>query len=119
MAKAWETGLHNESAYDYIKRDIGDWPAFRWVDVGRANQGRCSRDSTGSFDWFIKSRSTQDLQRRAQTLLLCLMKEAPVLKEGKANGTTVKKAAPKVGWMGVGNGSHQPLMMRSLAEATH
>jgi hypothetical protein len=50
-----------------------------------------------SFDWFIKSRSTQDLNRRAQTLLLCLMKEAPeVLRDSKPNGTT--KKAVKVSW---------------------
>ncbi|KAJ9125389.1 hypothetical protein QFC22_000349 [Naganishia vaughanmartiniae] len=49
-------GLIKEDCYDQIKRDIGEWPPFR-------------------FDWFIKSRTPEELKRRGQTLLLCLTKE--------------------------------------------
>ncbi|KAJ9109046.1 hypothetical protein QFC21_000372 [Naganishia friedmannii] len=49
-------GLIREDCYDQIKRDIGEWPPFR-------------------FDWFIKSRTPEELKRRGQTLLLCLTKE--------------------------------------------
>ncbi|KAJ9103708.1 hypothetical protein QFC20_004712 [Naganishia adeliensis] len=65
-------GLIREDCYDQIKRDIGEWPPFR-------------------FDWFIKSRTPEELKRRGQTLLLCLTKEhndqekavEPVKKGGK------------------------------------
>ncbi|KAF9041979.1 slide-domain-containing protein [Hymenopellis radicata] len=50
-------GLHKEDLYDQIKRDIMDYPLFR-------------------FDWFIKSRSPQELQRRCNTLLSMIEKEA-------------------------------------------
>lgn len=50
-------GLHKDDLFDLIKKDIMDYPVFR-------------------FDWFIKSRSTQELQRRCTTLLGMIEKEA-------------------------------------------
>lgn len=50
-------GLHKDDLYEQIKRDIMEFPIFR-------------------FDWFIKSRSTQELQRRCNTLLGMIEKEA-------------------------------------------
>ncbi|WVQ83568.1 hypothetical protein IAT38_005709 [Cryptococcus sp. DSM 104549] len=49
-------GIDRDDCYELIKRDIGEWPLFR-------------------FDWFFKSRTPDELRRRAQTLLLCVMKE--------------------------------------------
>ncbi|GHJ85429.1 hypothetical protein NliqN6_1831 [Naganishia liquefaciens] len=79
-------GLIREDCYDQIKRDIGEWPPFR-------------------FDWFIKSRTPEELKRRAQTLLLCLTKEhndlekavEPVKKGGKKRAIDDVKANGKAG----------------------
>ncbi|TXT12146.1 uncharacterized protein COLE_02556 [Cutaneotrichosporon oleaginosum] len=49
-------GIDRDDCYELIKRDIGEWPLFR-------------------FDWFFKSRTPEELRRRGQTLLLCLMKD--------------------------------------------
>ena len=50
-------GLTSEGVYDKIKKDISNWPAFR-------------------FDWFIKSRTPIELQRRCTTLISLVQKEA-------------------------------------------
>ncbi|SJL09809.1 related to ISW2-ATPase component of a two subunit chromatin remodeling complex [Armillaria ostoyae] len=50
-------GLQTDDVYDKIKRDIMESPLFR-------------------FDWFFKSRSPQELQRRCNTLLGMIEKEA-------------------------------------------
>lgn len=50
-------GMQAEEVYEKIKRDILEFPVFR-------------------FDWFIKSRSPQELQRRCNTLLGMIEKEA-------------------------------------------
>ncbi|KAJ9128074.1 hypothetical protein QFC24_000365 [Naganishia onofrii] len=92
-------GLIREDCYDQIKRDIGEWPPFR-------------------FDWFIKSRTPEELKRRGQTLLLCLTKEhndqekpvEPTAKktkkravdEIKANGKTDSRDASPVSTTGKG-----------------
>ncbi|ORY25274.1 putative chromatin remodelling complex ATPase chain [Naematelia encephala] len=49
-------GIDRDDCYELIKRDIGEWPLFR-------------------FDWFFKSRTPDELKRRGQTLLLCIMKD--------------------------------------------
>ena len=66
--------MRAEDVYECIKRDISEFPVFR-------------------FDWFFKSRSTQELQRRCNTLLGMIEKEAEALaqQEGKS------KARGKVG----------------------
>ncbi|KAG6331414.1 hypothetical protein ID866_7673 [Astraeus odoratus] len=50
-------GMSTEDVYERIRRDISEFPVFR-------------------FDWFFKSRSTQELQRRCNTLLGMIEKEA-------------------------------------------
>ncbi|KAH9914892.1 SNF2 family DNA-dependent ATPase [Epithele typhae] len=54
-------GMQLEDVYERIKKDISEFPVFR-------------------FDWFFKSRSPQELQRRCNTLLGMIEKE----QEGKA-----------------------------------
>jgi SWI/SNF-related matrix-associated actin-dependent regulator of chromatin subfamily A member 5 len=48
-----------------IKRDIGEWPLFR-------------------FDWFFKSRTPEELRRRGATLLLLIMKDKEPEEDKKA-----------------------------------
>ena len=50
-------GMQVEDVYERIKRDITEFPVFR-------------------FDWFFKSRSPQELARRCTTLLTMIEKEA-------------------------------------------
>jgi hypothetical protein len=58
-----------------------------------AERGLTRMISIPRFDWFIKSRTPEELKRRAQTLLLCLTKEhndlekavEPVKKGGKVS----------------------------------
>ncbi|GAA5994552.1 DNA translocase [Rhodotorula paludigena] len=49
-------GLGKESVYEKIKQDINNFPAFR-------------------FDWFIKSRTVQEISRRCQTLVSLVDRE--------------------------------------------
>ncbi|GAA6060422.1 hypothetical protein JCM10212_002190 [Sporobolomyces blumeae] len=49
-------GIGKEDTYERIKRDINEWPAFR-------------------FDWFMKSRTAQEIGRRCQTLTALVDKE--------------------------------------------
>ncbi|KAJ8085234.1 chromatin remodeling complex Adenosinetriphosphatase [Marasmius tenuissimus] len=50
-------GMQADDVYERIKKDITEFPVFR-------------------FDWFFKSRSPQELQRRCNTLLTMIEKEA-------------------------------------------
>ncbi|KAH7920364.1 hypothetical protein BV22DRAFT_1039935 [Leucogyrophana mollusca] len=50
-------GMRADDVYERIKKDITEFPVFR-------------------FDWFFKSRSPQELQRRCNTLLGMIEKEA-------------------------------------------
>ncbi|EIW69137.1 hypothetical protein TREMEDRAFT_68987 [Tremella mesenterica DSM 1558] len=63
-------GLDRDDCYELIKRDIGEWPLFR-------------------FDWFFKSRTPDELRRRGATLLLCIMKDKDADEE--------KEKKPKAG----------------------
>jgi SWI/SNF-related matrix-associated actin-dependent regulator of chromatin subfamily A member 5 len=49
-------GMQSDDVYECLKKDISEFPVFR-------------------FDWFIKSRSPQELQRRCNTLLGMIEKE--------------------------------------------
>ncbi|KAL7415636.1 SNF2 family N-terminal domain-containing protein [Mrakia frigida] len=49
-------GLNREDVYELIKKDVGDWPLFR-------------------FDWFLKSRTPQEISRRCSTLIALIAKE--------------------------------------------
>jgi len=63
-------GMQAEDVYERIKRDISEFPVFR-------------------FDWFFKSRSPQELARRCTTLLSMIEKEAEAEKvDGVKKGTT-------------------------------
>lgn len=50
-------GMQADDVYERMKKDITEFPVFR-------------------FDWFFKSRSPQELQRRCNTLLGMIEKEA-------------------------------------------
>ncbi|KAH9884642.1 SNF2 family DNA-dependent ATPase [Cubamyces lactineus] len=67
-------GMQAEDVYERIKKDILEFPVFR-------------------FDWFFKSRSPQELQRRCNTLLGMIEKEAEgrQAEEVKPKGTKGKK----------------------------
>jgi SWI/SNF-related matrix-associated actin-dependent regulator of chromatin subfamily A member 5 len=64
-------GIGSEDLYEKIKRDITEFPQFR-------------------FDWFFKSRTSQELHRRGQQLLALLAKEDS--KEEDDFGDEVPKA---------------------------
>ena len=59
-------GMQAEDVYERTRRDISEFPVFR-------------------FDWFFKSRSTQELQRRCNTLLGMIEKEAEALAQQEGN----------------------------------
>ena len=63
-------GMQAEDVYERIKRDISEFPVFR-------------------FDWFFKSRSPQELARRCTTLLSMIEKESEAEKiDGVKKGTS-------------------------------
>ena len=66
-------GMRADDVYERIKKDITEFPVFR-------------------FDWFFKSRSPQELQRRCNTLLGMIEKEAEAkqIEEIKTKGTKSK-----------------------------
>lgn len=62
-------GMGVDDVYERIKKDITEFPVFR-------------------FDWFFKSRSPLELQRRCNTLLGMIEKEAEARQEEmKSKGT--------------------------------
>ncbi|CAL1693811.1 unnamed protein product [Somion occarium] len=66
-------GMRADDVYERIKKDITEFPVFR-------------------FDWFFKSRSPQELQRRCNTLLGMIEKEAEAKQaEEKARAPTKSK----------------------------
>ncbi|KAG5350414.1 hypothetical protein C0989_011178 [Termitomyces sp. Mn162] len=67
-------GMQADDVYERIKKDITEFPVFR-------------------FDWFFKSRSPQELQRRCNTLLSMIEKEAEAkqAEEAKARGASKGK----------------------------
>ncbi|KAF8601203.1 SNF2 family DNA-dependent ATPase [Ceratobasidium sp. AG-I] len=68
-------GLAAEDVYDRIKKDILEFPVFR-------------------FDWFIKSRTPQEIGRRCTTLLGMIAKEYGVDNGAAGEDEDVPKAAP-------------------------
>ncbi|KAG7562284.1 hypothetical protein FFLO_02272 [Filobasidium floriforme] len=70
-------GLERDYAYDMMKRDIGEWPDFR-------------------FNWFIKSRTPEELKRRCAQLLTCLHKDVDVKPDGKAPAPKRRKVEDTV-----------------------
>ncbi|OJT13954.1 ISWI chromatin-remodeling complex ATPase ISW2 [Trametes pubescens] len=84
-------GMQMEDVYERIKKDILEFPVFR-------------------FDWFFKSRSPQELQRRCNTLLGMIEKEQEgrQAEEVKTKGTKGKVRrvlkAPLFSWTGIDDG---------------
>lgn len=70
MVKLNEHGMHHEDVYDVLRNEIRESPLFR-------------------FDWFIKSRTTAEIQRRCTTLLNMIVKE---LGDKPTNGQQKGKA---------------------------
>jgi hypothetical protein len=60
-------GINREDVYELIKRDAGEWPLFR-------------------FDWFLKSRTPDELKRRCNTLLTIITKEEEAAEKLRAAG---------------------------------
>ena len=56
LVRLFHYGMQADDVYERIKKDITEFPVFR-------------------FDWFFKSRSPQELQRRCNTLLGMIEKE--------------------------------------------
>lgn len=71
-------GMRTDDVYERIKKDITEFPVFR-------------------FDWFFKSRSPQELQRRCNTLLGMIEKEAEAKAEEQKAKITTKGKVGSVG----------------------
>ena len=73
LCRLYHYGMRTDDVYERIKKDITEFPVFR-------------------FDWFFKSRSPQELQRRCNTLLGMIEKEAEAkqAEEVKVKGTKGK-----------------------------
>ena len=84
-------GLQTDDVYDKIKRDIMESPLFR-------------------FDWFFKSRSPQELQRRCNTLLGMIEKEAETTMPHLV--TSSSKGKVRI-FLVVSINSYEPLSFRS------
>jgi len=74
LCRLFHYGMQADDVYERIKKDITEFPVFR-------------------FDWFFKSRSPQELQRRCNTLLGMIEKEAETKQqeEMKAKGAAKGK----------------------------
>lgn len=74
LCRLFHYGMQVDDVYERIKKDITEFPVFR-------------------FDWFFKSRSPQELQRRCNTLLGMIEKEAETRQqeELKAKGASKSK----------------------------
>ena len=71
LCRLFHYGMQTEEVYDRIKKDITEFPVFR-------------------FDWFFKSRSPQELQRRCNTLLTMIEKEAELKQQEEAKAKSSK-----------------------------
>jgi SWI/SNF-related matrix-associated actin-dependent regulator of chromatin subfamily A member 5 len=71
LCRLWHYGMQADDVYERIKKDITEFPVFR-------------------FDWFFKSRSPQELQRRCNTLLSMIEKEAETKQQEE-----IKSKGPK------------------------
>nr|GAT42969.1 predicted protein [Mycena chlorophos] len=79
LCRLYFYGMQADDVYERIKRDITEFPVFR-------------------FDWFFKSRTPQELQRRCNTLLGMIEKEAEVkqAEEARAKGKGKKRTIDDV-----------------------
>ncbi|KAG6840217.1 hypothetical protein C0991_008138 [Blastosporella zonata] len=72
LCRLFHYGMQADDVYERIKKDITEFPVFR-------------------FDWFFKSRSPQELQRRCNTLLSMIEKEAEAKQQEEAKAKSVSK----------------------------
>ncbi|KAM6494001.1 SNF2 family N-terminal domain containing protein [Amanita muscaria] len=72
LCRLFHYGMQTEDVYERIKKDITEFPVFR-------------------FDWFFKSRSPQELQRRCNTLLSMIEKEAELQEQEEAKAKSTSK----------------------------
>lgn len=77
LCRLFHYGMQTDDVYERIKKDITEFPVFR-------------------FDWFFKSRSPQELQRRCNTLLSMIEKEAEMEAQEEAAKKTTSSAKGKV-----------------------
>lgn len=77
LCRLFHYGMQADDVYERIKKDITEFPVFR-------------------FDWFFKSRSPQELQRRCNTLLGMIEKEAEVNKIEEAKAKSASKGKVKL-----------------------
>lgn len=77
LVKLAEYGLGEGDTYDRIKKDVMGWSGFR-------------------FDWFIKSRTPQELGRRCNTLVLLVLKEMEE-EDSKLGGGKKRKSGVDTG----------------------
>jgi len=70
-------GFDKENVYDEIRTAIRNAPQFR-------------------FDWFIKSRTALELQRRCNTLITLIEKENQELEEREEEERKQRKRGPKI-----------------------
>ncbi|KAI9323763.1 SNF2 family N-terminal domain-containing protein [Dichotomocladium elegans] len=69
-------GYGTENVYDHIRREIKESPMFR-------------------FDWFLKSRTSQEIARRCNTLIGLVQKENAELEERSQEEKKVNKHTPE------------------------
>lgn len=69
-------GLHSDDVYDKIKKDISDFPVFR-------------------FDWFLRSRTPVELGRRCATLISLIAKEFDASIEDEEEEEVEEQPKPK------------------------
>ncbi|KAG6826565.1 hypothetical protein H0H92_015298 [Tricholoma furcatifolium] len=72
LCRLFHYGMQSDDVYERIKKDITEFPVFR-------------------FDWFFKSRSPQELQRRCNTLLSMIEKEAEAKQQEEAKAKSAAK----------------------------
>ncbi|KIY43532.1 hypothetical protein FISHEDRAFT_53398 [Fistulina hepatica ATCC 64428] len=77
LCRLYHYGMQAEDVYEKIKKDITEFPVFR-------------------FDWFFKSRSPQELQRRCNTLLAMIEKETESKAAEDVKDVKVKATKGKV-----------------------
>ncbi|KAG7100193.1 hypothetical protein E1B28_001970 [Marasmius oreades] len=73
LCRLFHYGMQADDVYERIKKDITEFPVFR-------------------FDWFFKSRSPQELQRRCNTLLSMIEKEAEAKQQEEIKAKGASKA---------------------------
>jgi SWI/SNF-related matrix-associated actin-dependent regulator of chromatin subfamily A member 5 len=75
-------GMRADDVYERIKKDISEFPVFR-------------------FDWFFKSRSPQELQRRCNTLLGMIEKEAEQEEVRAKSGGSASRGKVSLAYVGM------------------